>query len=905
MRVIGVVVCVLGLVLMGLPGAAQQECGEGCAYTVVEELTRPPTDTEVVGASNITVDGHGQVFTGSPFAVHGIQPGEDPVKLPTSHYVDLAGHPDGGFIAIGDRRPIRFDAAGNELFSYDVLSQPAPAVGPDGTVFLSFSGLLRVFPPSSQGQGGVDYPGVDGRLIGATSSSLVWRVARELVVTDHDATGARAVRSLAQTEYRFAVAGEQIVVLRQDGLLTVLDLDGQVVATVEPPPDSFGSQAVVGAFGETVVVAGRDAVWRLNRQTMEWDTLAGPVARDVVAHVSVVSADGNIPVIDASGGARRFDPGGIVYVLSWRTMDGEYYRLGSNDVVTRLDVNGNVLSTISDDAEITDWDLAGGLVYLNGPSGLRAFTPDGTHVRTIASADTQVTVAGDHAWFTSWDRGATQVELETGTEVANLLSVRTNFGIEVDPHRQVIYLVNYVEDRVDVYRFDGRFVISLPMGQVVAMPDGTVLHDDDGARVLRLRLTDEVLDRDHPVGGPGGALVTDASDAGRVTSVTVSHGAWIDAIQVTTSDQTFPRRGGPSGRQDVVDATADDAIVEVWGGHDGIRILWIAFRTARGVVSGPFGTARPGEEQFRFTAPQGQGLRGLRMRYDSAVRGVGAIFGPMELPQPRPVVGGPGGTAFVDEVTGPDQLTGLTVRHGAWIDAVQLHTEAGDLPRRGGLGGQSTTVPLGVGDAIVEVFGTTDGEYVTALGVRTATGRTYGPYGGGHGEGFSLAAPAGEVIVGLHGRSGGFLDAIGIITAAGQPGDAIDPPVGGPGGRPFFDDSASPITGMSVRSGAWIDAVQLLTDDGSTQSHGGSGGHETVFVLDDGETITSVFGWHDGTYVRRLGFRTSLGRTSGPLGSGGSEHFELAVPDGHVLTGLHGRSGGYLDAIGIITAPTG
>lgn len=138
-------------------------------------------------------------------------------------------------------------------------------------------------------------------------------------------------------------------------------------------------------------------------------------------------------------------------------------------------------------------------------------------------------------------------------------------------------------------------------------------------------------------------------------------------------------------------------------------------------------------------------------------------------------------------------------------------------------------------------------------------------------------------------------------------------PAGSPGGTPFSDQCPNGVAGVTVRAGWWVDGVQLLCHAGGMiQSHparGGSGGDGRQFLLNPGETITSLSGaWAGpaGPYIYSIVITTSHGR-SASFGHAGTDRgrnaYRLDVPPGQQLSGLTGRGGQYLHAIGLIVGP--
>lgn len=79
------------------------------------------------------------------------------------------------------------------------------------------------------------------------------------------------------------------------------------------------------------------------------------------------------------------------------------------------------------------------------------------------------------------------------------------------------------------------------------------------------------------------------------------------------------------------------------------------------------------------------------------------------------------------------------------------------------------------------------------------------------------------------------------------------------------------------------------------------------FVLEDGEYITSVIGYHDKIYgvdapaIICLKFKTNK-RTSDPYGMNSGTEFVLEKKD-HKIVGFYGQAGDFLYKIGVKVAP--
>jgi len=128
-------------------------------------------------------------------------------------------------------------------------------------------------------------------------------------------------------------------------------------------------------------------------------------------------------------------------------------------------------------------------------------------------------------------------------------------------------------------------------------------------------------------------------------------------------------------------------------------------------------------------------------------------------------------------------------------------------------------------------------------------------------------------------------------------------PSGGHGGEAFEQrglPGMRPI-GVAVRHAALIDAVSLIwpNQKDETPAAGGEGGTLTQVMFADGETLVQIRGRH-GAHLDGLELTTSAGQVLTFGGPGGTHEFAYDVPTGTTLTGLFGRAGIYLDALGII-----
>ena len=302
-------------------------------------------------------------------------------------------------------------------------------------------------------------------------------------------------------------------------------------------------------------------------------------------------------------------------------------------------------------------------------------------------------------------------------------------------------------------------------------------------------------------------------------------------------------------------------------------------------------------------------------------------YGGWALAQQAPtteIVGGPGGNAFLDAQPAQGaRVVEVQVRSGDHVDSMQLvyalydgRTVMG--PRHGGSGGGLSVFHLDADEYLLGISGRS-GSYVDSIQFQTNK-RTSPVFGGRGGDrDFRVDVPENAQVTGLAGRSGKYLDAIGLSFAyvrhggfsgfgsAPQPGQTSL--AGGSGGTAFFDDevpAGAAIAEVRIQSGEFVDSVQMsyiLPDGRSFEAarHGGAGGQAEVFRLDPGEFIVAISG-RCGTYVDSLRIHTNR-RTSMLFGGrGGDRDYRIDVPDGNQATGFMGRSGSYIDAIGLTYA---
>ncbi|WP_030171535.1 jacalin-like lectin [Spirillospora albida] len=130
---------------------------------------------------------------------------------------------------------------------------------------------------------------------------------------------------------------------------------------------------------------------------------------------------------------------------------------------------------------------------------------------------------------------------------------------------------------------------------------------------------------------------------------------------------------------------------------------------------------------------------------------------------------------------------------------------------------------------------------------------------------------------------------------------------GGPHGASFTDIDRVPAGAraatISLRAGSRVDQVGVTLDNGTSLTHGGTGGTADSLTLAAGEYVTSVRlcqGQKDGrTRIFHARFTTSHSRVL-EGGTTTSDCVTRTAPAGWRLAGFHGRSGAEVDKLGFI-----
>jgi hypothetical protein len=280
---------------------------------------------------------------------------------------------------------------------------------------------------------------------------------------------------------------------------------------------------------------------------------------------------------------------------------------------------------------------------------------------------------------------------------------------------------------------------------------------------------------------------------------------------------------------------------------------------------------------------------------------------------PTIVAGGSGGNAFSDnEFRSGGRILEIRVFAGQWIDGIQIVYELADGQivtgsRHGGSGGRQNSFRLDPDEYITGISGRY-GERVDSFQIRTNR-RTSPMFGGSGGNrDYLIEVPYGEQGVGFTGRSGIYLDAIGLLSMRVNLRQTTESTIyGGRGGSAFSDKDipqGARISEIRIQAGNGIDGIQAIYTlrDGRTQEgpyHGGRGGRRNVFRLDSDEYVIALSGRY-GINVDSIAIQTNK-RTSPVYGGGGGDRdFKIEVPSGFMGTAFCGRSGEMIDAIGLV-----
>ncbi|WP_328758978.1 jacalin-like lectin [Streptomyces sp. NBC_00271] len=145
------------------------------------------------------------------------------------------------------------------------------------------------------------------------------------------------------------------------------------------------------------------------------------------------------------------------------------------------------------------------------------------------------------------------------------------------------------------------------------------------------------------------------------------------------------------------------------------------------------------------------------------------------------------------------------------------------------------------------------------------------------------------------------------FTWSRNPSFQLSDQFGGPHGDYFNDIDSVPAgaraTTLTLRSGSRVDQMGLTLSNGTTLTHGGTGGTASSLTLGSGEYVTSAQlcqGVKDGnTRIFYAKLTTNLGNSLAG-GATTSDCVTRTAPSGWQIAGFHGRTGDEVDKIGFI-----
>lgn len=143
-------------------------------------------------------------------------------------------------------------------------------------------------------------------------------------------------------------------------------------------------------------------------------------------------------------------------------------------------------------------------------------------------------------------------------------------------------------------------------------------------------------------------------------------------------------------------------------------------------------------------------------------------------------------------------------------------------------------------------------------------------------------------------------------------------PSGGVGGSPYNAPAPTTggpwkISGVQGRSGSRIDQIELVwssMNGGGSQSSdqfGGDGGDPFQFSVASGDYLTEIIGTvgvnNGSVLLFSMQLLTQNGNKSPVFGTQTSTPFSFQCPPGYQITGIVGRSGSGVDALGVYIDP--
>lgn len=414
-----------------------------------------------------------------------------------------------------------------------------------------------------------------------------------------------------------------------------------------------------------------------------------------------------------------------------------------------------------------------------------------------------------------------------------------------------------------------------------------------------------------PWGGKGGDQWDDGACAG-VRQIILVHGRVIDSIQIEyerDGSSVWSRHGGRGGNKtDMIQLDYPRENLISISGHYGNYLSSLTFESNLKKY-GPYGVEQGTYFSFPMTEGKIVGFHGQSGWY---LDSLGVYISNFRYSIPSQIIsvgpwGGNGGDRWYDGVY--RGIRQIILVHSRVIDSINIEYEKDGRSvwsKHGGIGGTKTDkIQLDYPrESLTSISGYYD-NYLTSLTFQSNY-KKYGPYGVQHGTYFSF--PTEGKIVSFHGRSGWYLDCIGVYLTnlhAPNPPKTIQPisvgPWGGKGGEIWNDGVYSGVHQITLVYGEFIDSINIEYDRDGTRvwsSHGGKGGYRTQKIeLDYPREYLTSFSGHYKSYVTSLTFESNL-RKYGPYGVQQGSYFTVPLLEGKIV-GFYGRSGWYLDCLGV------
>ncbi|XP_076907320.1 agglutinin-like [Bidens hawaiensis] len=424
-----------------------------------------------------------------------------------------------------------------------------------------------------------------------------------------------------------------------------------------------------------------------------------------------------------------------------------------------------------------------------------------------------------------------------------------------------------------------------------------------------------------PCGGNGGDEWDDGFHTG-VREITLVHGSCIDSIRVTYDNNGKPflaeKHGGIGGMKStqiklqyhgefLVSVTGHYCSV-VYGGSPVIRSLTLKSNKRTfgpfGVEQGtPFNISTSGGRIVGFYGGSGWFLDSLGV-YDKSKQ-----LGPW---------GGNGVDEWDDGVH--SGVREITLVYGSCIDSIRVTYDNNGKPflaeKHGGFGGtKSAQIKLQFPE---EILVSVSGHYcrvvyggrpvIRSLTLKTNK-RSFGPFGVEEGTPFNISTNKGR-IVGSYGRSGWFMDSLGVCLSSPKPSlfqrilmmctrdtSMQLGPWGGNVGNYWDDGVHGGVKGITLVYGSCIDSIRVTYDNDGKSFRAVKiklQFPKKILVGVSGHFCPVVYGGFP--MIRSLTFRSNR-RTFGPFGVEDGTPFNFFANRGHIV-GFYGRSGWLLDSIG-------